>query len=296
MRLKVERNNLKKYLEALFGIIFLAVSLDLIISPMNIVVGGTGGVAVIFKYLFGIDVSLFVTIFYIAMILLNLIVYGIKDTEKIFLFSIIYPVFTKIFANLPNIIYIDYETNKLSLYVLSAILMGIGNGLIFKNGFICGGTDVIKKILANIMHISMGTATLVIDALIVLFGGYIFGLKSVIYAIMIIYLASKITDKLILGVGTHKTFYIITEESEKIRNYIKDELSVGITEIDAYGFTNNKKHILMTVIDTRKYLLLKEKICMLDNNAFIVIVDSYHMYHGGEQIGINKNKGLGEKI
>ena len=42
--------------------------------------------------------KIFITIFYISMVLLNLIIYGFKDTRKLLLGSILYPVAINIFS------------------------------------------------------------------------------------------------------------------------------------------------------------------------------------------------------
>lgn len=274
------RKNIYKYIEGTLGMILLAFAFDLVLSPMNIVTGGTGGLAVLTRHLTGLNTSTFVAIFFVAMILLNFIVFKKEETLKMLYFSIMYPIFTKLLEGIPNIIQLDYS-NKLLLFLFAAIISGAGNGLIFRNGFITGGTDVIKKILSEKIHVPMGTSTFIIDGLIVLSGGIIFGLESVLYAIIIIYIASKITDRFILGISMNKMFYIMTNEAEVVRNCIKDEFKIGITEIDAVGGYKSKQHILMTVIDTRNYIKLKQRINEIDNNAFMVITDSYHMYYHG---------------
>lgn len=269
-----------KYIETIIGIFLIALSFDLIIDPMEIVIGGTSGIAVVLKALFNINTSLFITIFYIAMLLINLIIFGKKDTIALLLSSIIYPIFINILEIMPDIIILDYN-NKLLLYVISGVLMGIGSGLIYKNGFICGGTDVIKKIMSDKMHVTMGTSSMIMDSIIVISGGFIFGINSMIYAIIIIYIVSNVTDRIILGISNKKMFYIMTKKPEKIKEVISNKFNNGITEIDAVGgYSGTLNHVLMTVINTKDYIKLKTKINEIDDNAFFLITDAYHTYHG----------------
>lgn len=272
------RKKLLKYLEAILGIILIAVAFDLFIAPLKIVIGGTSGIALIVNEIFGINTSDFITIFYILMILLNLIVYGFDETKKLIFCSILYPLFISLFEKLPNLIILDYS-NKLLLFLIAAVITGIGNGMIYKNGFLCGGTDVLKKIICDILKMPMGNAIFIFDGVLVIIGGILFGVNSVLYAIIILYIISNVTDRIILGVSNKKMFYIMTKYPEEVKQCIKDKLHAGITEMDAVGgYTSDKFHVLMTVISTSDYVKLKKHINEIDEQAFYIITDSYHTH------------------
>lgn len=282
MKLKVELNKLKKYFYATLGVALTALSFGLFINPLKIVVGGTTGLAIIIEAIFKIDTSLFITIFYIAMLLVNTLFYGINETKKLLFCSILYPLCVSLFTKLPLLIEFDY-TDKLLCYLTAAIIYGIGTGLIFKNGFVGGGVDVIKKIISDKIKMPLGKATFIIDSILIISGGFIFGINSVLYAIIILYISSKVIDRIMLGISGKKMFYIMTKHPNDVRKCIKDELKCGITEIDAIGaYTTDKHHVLMTVISTHDYVKLKNRITEIDNKAFFIITDSYHVYHHGK--------------
>ena len=117
--------NIKKYIEIIFGMMLIAFSFNLFIYPLKIVIGGTNGIAVLVNEITDLDTSLFVTLFYIATFILNLIVFGIKDTKKLILGSVLYPIFVKLFANVTTYIPLDY-TNKLLIYLVASITIGVG--------------------------------------------------------------------------------------------------------------------------------------------------------------------------
>lgn len=273
------RNKIYAYLIATIGTILSALSFSLFISPLKIVVGGTAGFAVLINGLLNIDTTTIVTITYILMILLNIIFYGLKETKKLLFCSILYPIFIKLFENLPNIVNLDYS-NKLLHCICSAVLYGAGCGLIFKNGFVGGGLDVLKKIISDKAKITIGNATFIVDAILILSGGFIFGINSILYAIIILYVSSNITDRIVLGVSNKKMFYIMTKKQEEVSDIIKNKLRCGVTEIDATGgYTKEKYHVLMTVISTREYVKLKKYIEEIDKDAFYIITDSYHTHN-----------------
>ena len=283
MKLKVERSKLRQYFEILLGVICYGIEFNLFISPLNIVIGGTSGIAVLLRQLFNLNPTTFIYIFYGAMILLNLVVYGVKDTKKLLLGSIMYPISISLLSGLPNIFVLDYS-NRLLYCVVAGLFRGMGGGFTYKNNFLTGGTDVPKKILSDKLKIPMSAAVTIFDGSLVLLGGFIFGLNNILYAIIILYVTSKVVDRIMLGISNNKMFYIFTDKGEEIRNSIKTELKCGITEIDAIGaYKNKKEHILMCVIPTRDYIKLKRTINKVDKDAFFIITDSYYMYYHGKR-------------
>ena len=124
--------------------------------------------------------------------------------------------------------------------------------------------------------------------IIIAFGAFVFGIRSALYAIIIIYIASTISDKIMLGISNRKMFYIMTSKPEEVRECIKNEFKRGITEIDVIGGYDEKKHhMLMCAIYTKDYLKLKKRITEIDDKSFFIIMDAYYTYHGGEISGTN---------
>ena len=101
------------------------------------------------------------------MVILNLLVYGLKDTKKLLLGSILYPVAINLFKGLPNLIVLDYS-NKLLYCIFAAIFSGRGGGLTYKNNFLTGGTDVPKKIMSDKLKMPMSTAIRIFDGTLII--------------------------------------------------------------------------------------------------------------------------------
>jgi uncharacterized membrane-anchored protein YitT (DUF2179 family) len=271
-----------KYLEPILGMALVAIAFNLIIEPMKIAVGGTNGIAIIFEKLLNIEPALFIQIFYVFTLLLSVIILGFKKTRTVLLGTILYPIFVEVFKNITSYIKLEYD-DKLLMFLVAAALIGVGEGLIFKNGFACGGTDIIKRIINEKLKIQMGKCVFLIDTIIVISGGFVFGIRTMLYAIIIIYISSKITDKVILGISSKKMFYIMTNKPQEVKEYITQELKYGITELGALGgYTDTKQKILMCVIPTRDYIKLEDRVNDIDPSSFFVITDTYHTYHNGE--------------
>ncbi len=153
------------------------------------------------------------------------------------------------------------------------MLSGVSSGIIFKTGFSSGGTDIITQIFSKYSKISIGKAMLIINTIIIGTSGIVFSINSIMYALISLYIISIITDKVLLGISEDKVFFIVTDKEDEIKDYIVDNLK--------HGFSNKKNNLLMTVVPTKEYFILKELIQYIDNDAFFVVSDSYQVI-GGE--------------
>ena len=89
-------------------------------------------------------------------------------------------------------------------------------------------------------------------------------------------------EKVLLGISTKKAFYIITDKSFEIERFIIDELNHSVTIFNAKGgFLFKNKKMLLAVVPTKEYFVVKEGIHEIDPEAFFLVTDSYEVY-GGE--------------
>ena len=117
------------------------------------------------------------------------------------------------------------------------------------------------------------------DGLIILCGVFTFGVSKIMYSIINLYIVSMMTDKVMIGISSSKSFFIITSHESEIKKYIMDELGHGVTLLEGNGaFTGNRQKVLMCVIPTREYFVAKEGIHEIDPNAFFVVADAYEVY------------------
>lgn len=277
-----QKFRLRRYIELLLGLLIVAVSFNLFLLPNNIVFGGVSGIAIILKNIFGFEPS--TTIFLGSMILLvvSFIFLGKEKTSASIIGSILFPLFVKLTAKIPY--YIDIDTSQVLLSALfGGVTYGLGAGLIFKAGFTTGGTDIINQILSKYLHMSMGNAMLASDGLIVVSSVFFFGINQLMYALVVLYLISVLTDKVLLGISKSKAFYIVTDKGkeEEMRDFILTYLNHGVTIFEAKGgYTEEKQKVLLCVIPTSEYFKLKEGIKAIDESAFFVAMDAYEVSGG----------------
>lgn len=279
---KVEaKDKLKRYFELVIGILLIAIAFNLFLLPNELVFGGVSGLSIIVSKFITIDASTFIMIASLLLLIVSFLVLGKNDTKASIVGSILFPIFVNITANIGEYIKLD-TGNVLLSAVFGGIIYGFGAGLVFKAGFTTGGTDIINQILSKYLHMSMGNAMLISDGLIVVLGGFFFGATKLMYALIVIYIIGLMTDKVLLGISNSKAFYIITNEDEKIRDYLLNELHHGVTIFSVKGgYTHKKDEVILCVVPTREYYRVKEGIHEIDSEAFFVVCDAYEV-SGGE--------------
>ena len=114
----------------------------------------------------------------------------------------------------------------------------------------------------------------ILDGAIVLVGFYVFGLQPTLYAIVAIFIVSKVTDTMLEGMKFSKAAYIITDKYEEIAQTIMTELDRGVTGLRAKGmYSGEDKCMLYCVVSKKQIVSLKELVTKIDRNAFVIVGD-----------------------
>ena len=275
-----QKVKLKELIEFIIGCFLVALAFNLFMSPNNLVAGGVSGFSLILKHFFGLNPSTIISVANIFLIILSFLVLGKEKTKATILGSILFPVFVSLTEHLST--YISFKESEMILIaVFGGALQGLGAGLIFRAGYSTGGTDILNMIVSKIFKISLGKSMIFTDGTIILIGAFVFGFNHLMYSLIILYLISTLTDKVVLGISDSKAFYIITSKEKEVKDFVINELKHGVTEFKAKGgYNSENKTVLMSVVPTREYYRLKEGIHNIDKNAFFVVMDSYEVKGG----------------
>lgn len=259
----------------------LAVNYNTFLLPNNFVIGGTSGIATIVNHFTGLEAATFIFIFNAVFILLALFLLGPREMGLSLIGSIVYPFFVSITSGFCAEIAagLKFDTFLLTV-IISAVLFGTANGFIYKTGFSTGGVDILFQVLNKYFHIPTGTVSFMVNLVIIILGGIFFGPEMAIYAIIVIFINSTLIDKIMLGISESKMFYIHTTKTKEVQKAIVS-LNTGYTVLKSDGsYDDEDNDIIMCVITTKDYYLLKNIVQRLDPEAFFVITDCYQAYGG----------------
>ena len=271
----------KRVLEFILGCFLVSFSYNIFIAPNALVPGGVGGIAIILNRLFNIDYALVILVLNIFLLIASFILLGKEKTKLSILGSILFPIMVRATEYLNVWLRIDNE-NLLLSSISGGILFGLGAGLIFRAGFTTGGTDIVNQIISKYFKITIGKSMLISDGLIVLVSGYFFGINIMMYSIVVLYIISLISDKIVLGISDSKMFLIVTNKDKEVKDYIIKKLGHGVTIFRGKGGYNKEKDdVLMAVLPTKDYYSLRDGIKKIDKDVFYIITDTYEVF-GGE--------------
>ena len=272
------KEEIKRYLTLIVGLFLYAFAYNLFLKTNNLVTGDVDGIATIFKST--INPNLLIAILCILLLIISFPLLGVKTSMGSVIGTILFPIFVILTSNVADIIKID-SSDLLLIAIVAGVIRGVGYGLTFKMGFTTGGTDILNQIVAKYFKMSVGNAMIIVDGSIVVIGGFVYGWTNMLYALIVLYILSVITDKIMLGISKSKAFYIITSEEDKVKDYIMNTLNHGVTIFPVKGgYTKEREKMLMCVIPTREYYKLKEGISKIDGEAFFVITDAYEVRGG----------------
>lgn len=264
------------------SVLILSLNYNIFLLHNDLVIGGTSGIATIVHSHINIDPGIFILICNIILLIISFITLGRKQTGMTIIGSLLFPVLISLTANISKIIVSNIHIEEFILIaIISGILDGIGNGFIYKAGYSTGGTDIIMQIIDKYGNIPRGTASFLVNFVVVALGALTFGLNKALYAIIIIAINSVLVDRIMLGISSSKVFYIQTDKKEEVERFIKEEMHTGYTIIHTdRGNKDKDKNLIMCVLSTRDYYMVKNVIQTIDPEAFLMISDCYEVYGG----------------
>ena len=273
---KQSRTIIKEYFMIAIGTALIAFSVASIYDPSGFVTGGFSGLAIIVKRLTeelvpgGVPLAVTNLLLNVPVFLIAIRLKGWRYIIKTLFGTVMLSFWLGILPVIPIA-----EGDFLLTALYGGIVMGVGIGLVFLSQATTGGTDLIAAIIQHFWrHYSIADILQVIDALIVLAGAYLFGIQMALYAVISVYLVSKVSDGIIEGLKFSKAAFIITRKPDELSQILMDELSRGVTGLSAKGmYSGEKKNMLFCVVSRKEIVRLKELALNLDPDAFVIVTD-----------------------
>ena len=254
-----------------------AIALNMFWHPASIYTGGITGLSQIINTVVEkwSGVSLSISVIYY---LLNLpfLLYGWKKMNKeIVIFTLLSVTAASIAISIVPEIVLTKDPIICALF--GGAIGGSSLGLALKNGIATGGLDIGIIVIRRKTGRSIGSISMVINRIIVIAAGYLFGFPYAFYSLLSIIVSGKVTD-FIFTKQQKMQALIITRQPEKVIAELKVRLLRGVTILnEAEGaYDHREKVVLLTVITRYEMPLLEEAIKEADNEAFVSISENVH--------------------
>lgn len=251
----------------------MALAIQCIYDPVGLVTGGFTGVAIIAKYVTKGAVPLWLTnlVLNVPLFLLAALVKGKKFVARTAVATVLLSAWLYVIP-LWNLAEGDYVLSA----IFGGVICGVGMGMVLLARATTGGTDMLAALIQHkLRHYTIMQIICVIDGIIVAVGIYSFGVKAPLYAIVAIYVTSKVSDTLMEGMKYSKAVFIVSDRYKEISDAIMTQMDRGVTGLDAVGmYSGDEKCMLYCVVSKKEIVVLKEIILKIDNNAFVIVTDA----------------------
>ncbi len=262
------------------GAFLSAFALEIFFIPNKLIDGGVVGVAMIFGNLFGKQ------LIPILLILFNLpfLALAYRSIGKVFVIHMIVANFLFSFSMLFISYFIPFEFHgeSLEVVVVGGAILGIGIGLIIREGGCLDGTEILGIIINRRAGFTVGQVVLFCNVFVFGAAGIVFQdwhppLMSLITYIVVI----KIMDSVIVGLDETKSVLIISSKSKAIADAIIHELGLGLTIMYGRGgFSGDEREIIYVIAERLQLAELKDLILREDPHAFIAIENLHEVAYG----------------
>jgi len=253
------------------GVAITALGLDMFQVPNKIAAGGTSGVATLLHYLINTPVGMTMLALDVPLYVLGIYRLGLGFGLRSLYGSVSLAVLVDVFS-----FFVPVPTrDPLLASLFGGVLVGLGLGLVFRFRGTTGGTDLAAAILRTYMGINIGQLLFLLDGMVVVAAGLVFqSWELALYALISIFVFSRVIDMVQEGISYAKAFFIISNNNEIIAGKILNDLDRGATALKGRGlYTGSDREVILTVVNRSEVSRLKEIVYQVDPRAFIIVAD-----------------------
>ena len=266
-----------------------AVGFNWCFDPNHLSVGGFTGVAQIINFF--IPQAPIGTM--IVVLNLPLFILSWKNVGRQWLYATLYATLVSSgMIDLLASVYTFRPMEPMLAAIYGGVIVGLGCGLMLRYSATTGGTELAARLLKlKFPGLSIGTLCLSIDAIVVISYAAVFrDLTQALYAMVALFIISKVMDRVVYGGNGAKMAYIISEQYEAITAKLL-ELDRGVTLLEGRGgFSGSPKNVILCAFSRAQIVSIKSIVKQADPDAFIIVCDAYEIL--GEGFGVNKPDGL----
>lgn len=274
----------KRIVSIVAGTCLFAMAVQWVYDPCGMVVGGFSGIAIMVKELTGsvmeggIPLGLTTLVLNIPLFLAALPVKGVSFLIRTVAATLLVSFWLTVLPVFPLL-----GEDLVLAALFGGVLSGTGIGLVISAKATTGGTDMLASLLQQLFPTySIGQLMFVLDGIIILAGAMLFGIKLALYAVISVYVASKLSDALVVGTHYAKSVYIITEHPRRVAQAVFERVDRGVTGLSGRGmYTDAEKLVLFCVVAKKEIVRLKECVYQEDPDAFVIVSEAQEVHGEG---------------
>lgn len=261
---------LSEYIWIMVGSVFVGLAFNIFFLPAKLAAGGVSGVSTLLYELYNFEPAYVQWIINIPIFFLGLALLGRDFSLKTLVGTFFVPLTIYLSRDIPYTI-----DNPLLSAIYGGILLGFGLGIVYRGNGSTGGLATVAQIVKKYTGLSSGYAQMLVDGVVVIASAVVFNLELALFAMMAIFVTSKVIDFVQLQTSHSKLVLIITENEERIQTIIKEEIDRGLTKVRSVGgFSNQEKTMVLCVVEQQEAIYLKKILQEEEPHSFVVFLNA----------------------
>ena len=272
------------------GMFIAAASVYYFLVPSKIVVGSISGLSIVISTLFenaGIAIKVSTVVLVINAILLVLAYFligkefGLKTCYTALILGPMMDVWEKICPY--TSLLAPGETSVMGdLWfdlVCFVLILSLSQAIMFQINASTGGLDILAKIVNKYLHFDIGLSVTIAGIVICCTAFTVNPFRLVIIGLIGTWLNGLIVDYFMVSFNRRKRVCVITEESERIRDFIVNKIQRGCSLYDVTGgYKGEKRHEIQTLLTKDEFADLMKYIRDEKISAFITAGNVSEVY------------------
>ncbi|MDO4466907.1 MAG: YitT family protein [Bacillota bacterium] len=264
-------NKIKEYVYITFAMGIVAIAVYFFLGPSKLAIGSIAGLGYVLAQLIPLPVSSIVLIINILLLILGVLLigkeFGAKTIFSTLLLSGYLAIFERFFPNIQSL------TNE-GIYdaLLYIVIVALGQAMLFRANASSGGLDIVAKIINKYTPLNLGFSVTIAGMAAAMSALLVYDLGTTIVSMLWTYANGIVIDSFIDGFNRKKRICIISEEYDKIREYILFSLKRGVTLAPILGgFEKEEKMELQSIMTKYEYKHLLNYLEKEQIPAFVTI-------------------------
>ena len=267
---KFRKTVIFEYIQIIFGAALVGLAFNIFLLPSRLAAGGVSGISTILYELFQFNPAYVQWLINIPLLILGVLLVGKEFSMKTLVGTFFVPFVIWLTADIK--LSVD---NPLLSAIYGGIMLGVGLGIVYRANGSTGGTALIAQLVKKYTGLSSGFSQLLVDGLVVITSAFVFNFELALYAMIAIYVTSKVIDFVQLQTSPTKLVLIITDKEEEVQAIIKNDINRGLTKIKTIGgYSNQEKTMILCVVEQSEAVYFKKLLQTQEPTSFVIFLNA----------------------
>jgi len=161
-------------------------------------------------------------------------------------------------------------SSELLIALYGGGLLGLGVGLVVRNGAAVDGTEVLAVWCHRRYRVPVSSFLITINAVILSLAAFVFTLEQAMLSVAVFFIVSRLVDFVLEGINQVVSITIISRQPDAICASLTEDMALRLTMLYGEGgFTGAPLRLIYCVTDRMTYVRVRQRVHEIDPEAII---------------------------